>query len=306
MKPGIAALLAAILLPAQRPAPGQTPPDDGSVLPFPSTPSSGSARQSLDDLQPTLRPTDAAPPTGTPAENEINTGQDPTKPLLRLDLRLGYTDLAQGRSAVTQVVRMDIPTTLSDGGWKLNLRFDAPLVANNVPSADNPSADWKAGMGECLTQALLIAPPQGRLSWGVGVQAILPTASQDQFGSGRYQIAPTIGAVYQLPEVSRGSFAGLLVRNFFDAGGLDGRKEVNELSVQPLFNVALPERAFVTFGPDLRIDWEDDAAVFFPFDVTVGKRVGKATVVSVELQSPLVKDQDRYDFKIEFRIGFFF
>jgi hypothetical protein len=201
---------------------------------------------------------------------------------------------------------MDIPNTLTDDGWKLNVRFDMPFVANDVPSQDNPSGGWEFGTGEFLAQGLLIAPPDGKFTYGVGLQTIFPTASEDQFGSGRYQIAPTIGGVYQLPEISRGSFAGLLVRNFFDVGGFDEREQINELSIQPLFNIALPDRAFLTFQPDLRIDWEDDAAVFLPFDVTIGKRIGKNTVISVELQAPLVSDQDRFDFKAEFRIGFFF
>jgi hypothetical protein len=268
----VAAAIASVQL-----AHGQTMPDDGSAL-----------------------------PRDTAAEGEVNTGQDPTKPLRRLDLRVGYTDLPGGRSAVTQIVRMDIPNTLTDDGWKLNIRFDMPFVANDVPSRDNPSGGWEFGAGEFLAQGLLIAPPDGKFTYGVGLQTIFPTASQDQFGSGRYQIAPTIGGVYQLPEISKGSFAGLLVRNFFDVGGSDGRNEVNELSIQPLFNIALPDRAFVTFGPDLRIDWEDSAAVFLPFDVTIGKRLGKNTVISVELQAPLVSDQDRFEFKAEFRIGFFF
>jgi hypothetical protein len=263
--------------------------------------------QSSGDAQLTLRATDAAAPVDRAAdEGEVNTGQDPTKPLRRLDLRLGYTDLPGGRSAVTQIVRMDIPNTLTDDGWKLNIRFDMPFVANDVPSRDNPSSEWDFGTGEFLAQGLLIAPPEGKFTYGVGLQAIFPTASQDQFGSGRYQIAPTVGGVYQLPEISRGSFAGLLVRNFFDVDGFDDRNEVNELSIQPLFNIALPDRTFLTFQPDLRIDWEDSAAVFLPFDVTIGKRVGKSTVISVELQAPLVSDQDRFEFKAEFRMGFFF
>lgn len=284
-------------------------PDDGSARSFPPTPPAvgASPRPPMGDPQPTLQPTDAAPSKDeATAEGEVNTGQDPTKPIRRLDLRLSYTDLPGGRSAVGQVVRMDIPNTLTDSGWKFNLRFDMPFVASDVPSRDNPTSAWEFGAGEFLAQGLFIAPPTGKFTYGIGVQTILPTASQDQFGSGRYQIAPTVGGVFQLPQISRGSFAGLLVRNFFDAGGFDGRNEVNELSIQPQFNIALPDRAFLTFAPDLRIDWEDHAAVFLPFDVTIGKRIGKSTVISVELQAPLVSDQDRFEFKAEFRIGFFF
>jgi hypothetical protein len=134
---------------------------------------------------------------------------------------------------------------------------------------------------------------------------LLPTGTQDQFTTGKWQLAPTIVVVRQMPHISRGSFAGLLVRDSFSFAGDGDRAGINIVSVEPILNIALPERWFVTLGPEIKFNTKDDWKAFVPFDATVGKRVGKAMVMSLQGDVALIDRFEQYDWQLEFRIGFF-
>ena len=249
----------------------------------------------------------AVPVGAQETKEEVNTGQDFTKPLTRLDIRQKYQNLPAGKESYTTTFRVDKPFVL-DGGWVLSTRADLPLMGSDVTSADNPDSDFKWGMSDFLTQFLLIAP-QGEKSWtyAFGLQTIFPTASEDQMGTGRYQVAPVLGGKVDLKGISKGSFAYALIRNHFDAGGSDSRANTNYLVIQPGINIALPKTFFVTVSPEMKVNWEDNNHWFIPFDVTVGKMLNKSTVVSVEYKTRIHDDKYRfYDTEIEARIGFFF
>jgi hypothetical protein len=236
---------------------------------------------------------------------EVNTGQDLTKPLSRFDIRYQYQHTTGNYDTNLMTLRLDAPVKL-ESGWLLSTRFDLPLVRNDIPSRDNPNGDYESGAGDLLTQFFLISPPQGRWAYAVGAQLIWPTASQDQMGTGKYQLAPSVATVYYPEAWSKGSFVGLLLRDYFDYAGDDDRADIHEMSIQPLFNYNLPERWFLGINPDIRVNWEQDNQWFVPFNVTLGKLINKSTVMSVEFNTPIVNDYDRYDWQIEFRIGFFF
>lgn len=239
------------------------------------------------------------------AKEEVNTGQDVTKPLSRFDIRYKYQQTTGDFDTSLTTLRLDAPFRLKDG-WQLSTRFDMPLVRSDVPSRDNPNGDYEFGTGDFLSQFLLIPPQKGRWACGFGTQVIWPTGSQDQMGTGKYQLVPSAAAIYYPKSWSKGSFAGLMIRDGFDIAGKDDRKHIHELYIQPLLNFNLPEKSFVTFAPEARINWERDNDLFVPFDVTLGKMLNKSTVASVEFKQAVINDYDLYDWEIEFRIGFFF
>ncbi|MEQ1576182.1 MAG: transporter, partial [Hyphomicrobium sp.] len=177
----------------------------------------------------------------TRAGEETNTGQDVTNPVQRIDLRLGYSNLARTLEATTLILRYDKPLNLGDG-WQLGLRIDAPFVYNDVPSLDNPTGSWEFGYGDTLTQALLIKSIDKRQAVGFGAQLIMPTAAEDQFGSGRWRVVPTFGYRYALPEITLGSFFVGAVRYDTDFAGDDDRGNVSNLQFSPTLNIALPDQ----------------------------------------------------------------
>jgi hypothetical protein len=236
-----------------------------------------------------------------PAENN---GQDPTQPVTRLDVRLKFKQGGDGDAEIL-TLRADRPVTLG-GGWQLSTRIDLPIVRNGVPSGDNPNGDYETGFSDILMQALFIAPPQGAVVYAFGGQLILPTASQDQQGSGKVQLAPTVAAIRQMPSWGRGSFWGMLGRWTFSVGGDGAREDISEISLQPIVNLNLPDQWFVTFSPEMLVDMHGDGDIFLPFDMTIGRKIGPAAVLSVTADAALANDYEQYDWQVEGRAGFFF
>lgn len=240
-------------------------------------------------------------------DEAVNTGQDITKPLTRLDIRQKYQWLANDQYAAYTTFRADKPFVL-DGGWALSTRFDLPFVVTDVVSGDNPTGDHEFGTSDFLAQFLMIAPQAGKSwTWAYGTQTIFPIASHDEMGTGRYQLAPVVAVKMDLKSISKGSFGVLMVREHIDLGGNDSRGNQNYLVIQPVLNIALPQTYFLNLAPELRVNWENKNRWFIPFDVTLGKMLNKSTVVSLEYKTPVHDDlYPIYDHEVEARIGFFF
>lgn len=245
-----------------------------------------------------------APAFADEVEHEpTNTGQDLTKPIARVDVRQKYIEPVIGPHSDLLTLRADKPFML-DGGWKIATRFDLPFMGNEVVSPDNRDGSYDVGLSDALIQVLAITPPHGKWAFAFGGQLIFDTASQDQLGAGRSQVAPMIAAVHQLPEISPGTFVGGLIRGTLGVG--DGRRFDDRLSVQPLFNLALPNKWFATFSPEIQFNLDHHGDLFLPFDMTIGRLVTNRVVMSLQTDVALVDDFPIYDWQMEARVGFFF
>jgi hypothetical protein len=249
-------------------------------------------------------PGDAGPRPPTPPQEE-NTGQDITRPLTRVDLRLKLQDLGGGIDQQLLTLRADKPFLLG-GGWQLGTRIDLPFIRNDAPGPDNPDGNHEVGLSDMLLQALLITPPQGRWTFAFGSQMLIPTATRQQFGTGKWQLAPMVAAVRQMPQISRGSFVGLVLRDQFSFAGSGSRANINQVKVQPLANFSLPNRWFITMSPEITFDTLNHWNAHVPFDFTIGRLVNRGIVASVTADVALIDDLPLYDWQVEFRIGFLF
>lgn len=248
----------------------------------------------------------------------VNNGQDPTRPLTRLDIRYQYQNLAPSENDNANIVtlRADKPFVLGDG-WSVATRFDMPLFFTDALSADNADGNTEFGMSDLLAQALVIKTASDKTAYAVGGQVILDTATEQEMGGGKYRLVPTLGMRYALPEISKGTWFAAVVRYDYDfADGSDEddlRGHKSELQLSPLLNIALPDSWFIDLFPNTDIRYNfghkkpgDDGRWFVPFDFMVGKMVTKSTVVSVEASMPMIDDYHVNDFKVEGRVGFFF
>lgn len=244
---------------------------------------------------------------------ETNNGEDFTRPLTRTDFRYQYRHLdSRNNDNHIFTFRVDRPIPL-DESWKLSLRLDLPLRYANIASDDHPSGQYQFGTGDLLTQIAIIKTLDPRWAVGAGSQFIFPTASKAEMDSGRYQAVPIVGVRYMWPEISSGSFAEAVIRYQFDYAGGSNRHHVSNLQFQPALNIHLPDFWFVELYPsaDIRVNLGtrragDTGSLFLPFDVMVGKSIGKGLVTSVEVGVPIINDYKIYDFKMEARISFFF
>lgn len=248
------------------------------------------------------------------AAEEANNGQDPTKPLTRIDVRYQYQNAPPTANDNVHIItpRADKPFPLG-GGWTLGMRIDLPMFVTEVVNPDNPGGSQHFGMGDVLIQGLLIKAESKDFAWAVGVQAIFPTASEDGMGGGKYRLVPTVGARWNTPGLGAGTWLALVGRYDFDVAGKDNRRHVSEFQFSPTFNVPLSHGWFLNLYPSTDIRYNaadkrpgDTGRWFVPANFMVGKMVSKSTVASVEVGVPIVNDYKVYDFKVEARVGFFF
>jgi hypothetical protein len=239
--------------------------------------------------------------------DDTNSGQDLTNPVQRIDVRAGMTRTPRGRYAYPSGLRYDKPVALGEG-WKLGLRFDAAFNTSNVISKDNPDGDYHFGVGDTALRALLIKTIDQRSAFVFGSSIVAPSATEDQIRTGRWQLVPTLGYRYSLPEISAGSFFSPTIRYAFDAAGDARAAHISSLQFAPTFNISLPERAFVTFfsSTDIRYDYLAESW-FVPFDIQVGKVWGNSIVTSVQFEVPMVRGSaPLFDYKFEGRVGILF
>ena len=244
---------------------------------------------------------------GSAADDVSNNGEDFTRPPAQYDFRYRFDEKSGDISTDTFILRVNRPFSLGDG-WKIGTRLDLPFVLTDKPSKDNPSGKDTFGLGDVLLQAVLIDEFSKRWAAGLGPRLVLPTASQDQFGTGRIQLGPIGGARYSLPEISDGSFAQLVARYDCDIAGQRGRSHISRLRWSPTLNINLTRDWFITFFPsqEIAVNFLDGGKWFFPFDFLVGKRLSSRVLVSVETSVPLVRDYNLYEFRLQTRLSFAF
>jgi hypothetical protein len=248
----------------------------------------------------------------TSEDQTLNNGEDFTKPINRFDMRFQFETLPDAtesgrlfddRHTETMTLRSDLVFFRKPD--QLALRFDLPMEWSNKPTSQNPNGRTRYGLGDLLAQALYVHTFDDRWAGAVGLQMLLPTATGQAFGNGKWQLAPSIGARAELPELSKGSYVGLAVREFVSVAGSATRSNINYLSFEPAINIALPDQWFLNSNPKLRYNLETEKW-FIPLDLMVGKKFGARWVASIEYQYGLVKDDPKYNQWVEGRIGYFF
>lgn len=236
---------------------------------------------------------------------DANTGQSVAHPLSRFDLRLRYMAFEGDQQAELIEARVEHPFALASG-WKLNTRMVIAGWVTDVPSTDNRSGQYSAGIGDLATQLFFIAPSAGDTTLGFGLRNSFPTAGADQFGRGKYRVAPLVVVQRTANWISPGSFYGLGLRNDFSVAGDHGHRDVNELQLVPVVTLALPRQSFITLFPEIVIDWEQHNRVFVPFDVEVGRKYAAQQAASLRVQVPLLNELHTYEWTMELRWSMFF
>jgi hypothetical protein len=282
-----------------------------------AAPNEAYAQQAQQAQQVQQAPIAALPQTAATDAQVLNNGQDFTRPENLFQLRYVYeTSPGSGSEPGTirtvtsdrLILRTDLRFDLTPQ-WILAFRGDLPLVAKNPISSDNPDGDYVYGTGDADIQAALIRTINARWAAGAGFRLIAPTGA-DNITSGKWQAEPVAGFRYSLPEVSEGSYFEGLARYDVSFAGDPTRRNISNLQLAPMVNVALPDKWFVTFYPDtdIRINYGDPVTgqtgrLFLPFDFMVGRTLTDNVITSIEVGVPIVKDYPVYDIKTVLRFN---
>jgi len=148
-----------------------------------------------------------------------------------------------------------IPTQLSKS-WNLIPRIITPLIYQPFVSPGNPDLYAQKhlgtfGLGDIQPTFFFASSKPSKVIWGAGPALLLPTATDDSLGSGKWCIGPSVVALVQ-----PGHFTiGALASNLWSFAGSSDRADVNTLSLQYFVNYNLSKGWFLTSAPILSANW---------------------------------------------------
>lgn len=170
--------------------------------------------------------------------------------------------------------------------WNLISRTILPVAWQDDLA---PGSGTQFGLGDTV-QSLFLSPRESRngITWGVGPVALLPTATQNELGSGKVGFGPTAVVLKQTGPWT----VGALGNHIWSVAGEGGREEVNSSFLQPLVSYTTPEARTYTLASEITYDWQTEQAAV-PINAVVnqlftvgGQRIQLGAGVRYWLDSP--------------------
>lgn len=166
-----------------------------------------------------------------------------------------------------------IPISISTN-WNLISRTILPIaVQDDVAGASGR----QTGLGD-VTQSMFFspkAPTSGGVIWGVGPVFLVPTATDDLLGAGKWGVGPT-GVVLKQ---SGPWTVGMLANQVWSVAGSDSRSNVSASFMQPFLAYTTPTAWTYGLNTESTYNWNADQWSV-PFNLTIAKlvKIGKLPV----------------------------
>ena len=126
-----------------------------------------------------------------------------------------------------------------------------------------------SGLGDITIELPFTAAAPGKVIWGIGPAFILPTATDDRLGAGKWQ-AGLLGVILTMP----GHWViGALAQNTWSFAGDEARADVNFFFSQYFVNYNLADGWYLTSSPIITANWEAESGE--QWTVPVGGGFGK-------------------------------
>ncbi|MEQ1952835.1 transporter [Mesorhizobium sp. CN2-181] len=161
-----------------------------------------------------------------------------------------------------------IPFSLN-ADWNLISRTILPVAWQQ--DIAGPSGD-QFGLGD-TTQSLFFSPArptQGGIIWGVGPAMLLPTATDDLLGGGKWGAGPTAVVLKQ----SGGWTVGMLANHIWSFAGESDRPDVNSTFMQPFVSYTTKDAWTFTLNTESTYNWEAEE-----WSVPINFQVAKLLVI---------------------------
>jgi hypothetical protein len=190
------------------------------------------------------------PDTKASAGDLAKATQNPVASLISVPLQ-NFTDFNIGpfgrdRNTVIQFQPV-VPIQLSEN-WNLITRTIGALVYQpNIAQRQQGTFGFAD-----LNPSFFLSPAKpGKVIWGAGPTFLLPTATDDVLGTGRFSIGPAVVVLVQPGKWTLGA----LVSNLFSVAGPSNRADVNSFTLQYFINYNLKKGYYLTSSPINSANW---------------------------------------------------
>jgi len=150
-----------------------------------------------------------------------------------------------------------IPVRVSQN-WNLISRIITPIIYQPTISqplipGGQPVNQGAYGFGDLNPSFFLSPAKPHKIIWGAGTAIVLPTATNQVLGQGKWSMGPSVVVLAQPGKWTLGG----LVNNVFSFTGQSGRQDVNQMLFQYFINYNLKKGWYLTWQPTLTANWED-------------------------------------------------
>lgn len=178
--------------------------------------------------------------------------QNPVANLIQLPINIDYTfgfEPFDGNQTLISIEPV-VPATLSEN-WSLVLRLVAPFLTQSDVIFDGES---ETGLRDFNLSAFFVPKSKG-LIVGFGPVIVLPTATDDLLGAGKWSLGPTLAALIQ----TKTTTAGVLLNQTWSVAGNSDRPETSTALVQPFFAQNFNKGWALQISAETVLDWENDS-----------------------------------------------
>lgn len=194
-------------------------------------------------------------------------------------------DIAHGSRTATQwVLQPVMPVPLDDKKMGLTLmnRPTLPIILKDPVPQTNAMGEFSkfhnaSGIGDLSIQSAIGSMPRtdfGMYMWGIGVNLLFPTASDNDVGSEKYSAGPS----GMLVGFTENYTFGAVVNHIWSYAGDDSRKNVNQSQFQPLYYMQLGNGWQIGDNPTWTIKWDADSSGE-RYDIPIGLGLFKTTFI---------------------------
>ena len=269
---------------------------------------------------PAAPPTEKNTATAAPDANAAKLAQAAQNPIASLisvplqnNFNAGIGPLNQTQYVLN--VQPVIPVSLGPG-WLVVNRIITPMI-NQPTIRISPPAEpgfppeldsaYTFGLGDINPQFYFVPKTQSNITWGIGPQFILPTATTRVTGSGKWGIGPVGVIVY----THSNWVIGVLATQAWSFAGDSDRAPVSQFLVQPFVNYNLPKGWYLTTGPQITANWmaEPDNQWTLPLGGGIGKlfKVGQQPVnASLSAYGNVVRPENGPSWTLRFQVQLLF
>lgn len=174
------------------------------------------------------------------------------------------------------------------------LNFDLPVAYFDSPSID------EFGIGDLNVRARY-QHSADRWTFIAGAESVFPIASDDTLGSGKFQLNPTVVAVYAF---SSQTFVALAAKHLFSIGGDSGRADIVHGQYRLILAHTTPSGWWFLADPQLWVDYKSGSRMHFAPEVEVGRMISKATGVWLRGGGHVAGEWERDDWTISAGVRF--
>jgi hypothetical protein len=180
---------------------------------------------------------------------------NPISSLISVPIQVNYDqNMAQNQEGSQWKINIQpvIPFSMSEN-WNINTRTIVPLIdQDDIPVP----GQGESGLGD-ITASQFFSPKAltaGGWTWGAGPVWLLPTATEDSLGTGKWGIGPTAVALKQSGPWTYGA----LFNHIWSFAGDDDRADVNSTFLQPFVAYVTKTHTTFSMNTESTYDWESE------------------------------------------------